>query len=359
MAPPDLAHRRLARQHLLHPVEVEPDEVVRRLGAVQAQDYGGARWGIGQRIPGMTDAAVERAYDAGTIIRTHVLRPTWHLVAPADLRWLLALTAPRVHAANAYRYRQLELDPVTFRRSRAALEKALEGGGELTRAELGQVHERAGIDTTAPQRLAYLLMHAELDGVVCSGARRGKQFTYALVEERVPPAPALERDEALLELAKRYFATRGPATPQDFSWWSGLTVADARRAIQAAGTALEREVIEGRTYWAAGAEPPARRTSPIAHLLPNYDEYFIGLRDRGAVLEVVRATQSDAWAAALFAHVVVVDGQLVGGWKRVLKQHAAVVELNLVARLTKAEQAAVEAAIRRYAGFLELPVEMV
>ena len=304
------------------------------------------------------DDTVEHALSEGSIVRTHVLRPTWHFVTPADIRWMLALTAPRVKAATAYYDRKLELDAAVFRRSHAALTRALRDGNALTRTDVAQVLRRARIDVTAPQRLGNLLMRAELDGIVCSGARRGKQATYALLEARVPPAPPLDRDAALLELTGRYFATRGPATVQDFAWWSGLTVADASRGVEIAGRRLEREVIGDGTYWLDPTTGSQRKRSPTAHLLPNYDEYFIGFKDRSAIGNRLRSAEGAMVGDALRAHVIVVDGQLVGGWKRTLTKTAAIVELKLVVGLTKPEQEAVVRAVQALGDFLELPMEL-
>ena len=301
---------------------------------------------------------VERAVNEGSILRTHVLRPTWHFVTPADIRWMLALTAPRIKAAMAYYDRQLELDAAVFRRSNSALSRALRDGTQLTRAELAQVFRGARVDATGSGRLGQLLMRAELEGIVCSGARRGKQSTYALLDERAPPAAPLGRDEALLDLTGRYFATRGPATLQDFAWWAGLTVADASRGVEIAERRLERQVIGDETYWLEPAARPRRKRSPTAHLLPNYDEYFIGFKDRSAIGERLSLAEDAMVGDALRAHVIVVDGQLVGGWKRTLTKAAVVVELTLLVRLTKPEREAVVEAAQALGDFLELPVEV-
>jgi len=354
----DILQRRLATQHLLTPTLTDPAEVVRRLGAVQAQDYGSAKWGVGTRTRGAVDAVVERAVNEGSILRTQVLRPTWHFVTPADIRWMLALTAPRIKAAMAYYDRQQGLDAAVFRRSNSALSRALRDGTQLTRAELAQVFRGARVNATGPERLGRLLMRAELEGIVCSGARRGKQSTYALLDERAPPAAPLGRDEALLDLAGRYFATRGPATLQDFAWWAGLTVADAGRGVEIAGRRLERQVIGDETYWLEPAAQPRRKRSPTAHLLPNYDEYFIGFKDRSAIGERLSLAEDAMVGDALRAHVIVVDGQLVGGWKRTLTKAAVVVELTLLVRLIKPEREAVVEAAQALGDFLELPVEV-
>jgi hypothetical protein len=323
---------------------------------VQAQDYAAAKWALALRCPDATDSVVEQAIADGRIVRTHVLRPTWHFVDPADIRWMLHLTAPRVVARMAPYDRQLELDNDTFRRSNAAVARALRDGRQVTRKELGEVLKRERIRTDM-YRLGHLLMRAELDGIICSGARQGKEFTYALLEERVPPARSLDGDEALRELTRRYFSTRGPATPRDFAWWSGLAMGDAKRGVQMAGSELHHEEIDGTSYWFTESAAPAADTPHIAHLLPNYDEYFIGFRERSAIGQRVKASKT-ANTGALTAHVLEVDGQIVGGWKRTVKRTAVVITLYPIVRLSAAERDAVRVAAERHGEFLGLPVEL-
>lgn len=354
--PLDIVRRRLANQYLTTPGLANASDVVRALGAVQAQDYSGAKWALSQRTRGATDADIERELTDGKILRTHVLRPTWHFVAPEDIRWMLALTAPRVKAFMAYYNRQLELTPAVFRRSNAAIAKALSGGKHLTRKELRGFLERARIGTISGQRLGHLMMEAELDAVVCSGALQGKQFTYALLDERAPTAPAYERDEALLALTRRYFATRGPASLQDFAWWSGLTISDVKRGVQIAGRELERIEIEEKAYWLSADASPLPRAKSSTHLLPNYDEYFIGFKDRSAIGQRLRSVKAVTGGNALMQHVVAIDGQLVGGWRRKLDKTSVVVQLDLLTQITEAERRNVAAAARRFAEFVGLPL---
>ena len=352
----DISRRRLGSQYLVTPGPLSPQEVVTALGAVQAQDYAGAKWAVAQRTPGATDADVELALTNGDILRTHVLRPTWHFVAARDIRWMLALTAPRVKAAMAYHARFNELDAGVFRRGNAALTKALVGGSHLTRAELGEVLERARIRAASGQRLGHLMMQAELDAIVCSGPRRGKQATYALLEERVPPVAPIERDEALLRLTRLYFTTRGPATARDFAWWSGLTIADAKRGVQIAGRELEQATLDGQNLWFVDTDVP--KGSPTAHLLSNYDEYFIGYKDRGAIAQRLGHAKLVTGGNALIGHVVVVDGQLVGGWKRIVDRGMTVVEVELLVPLTSAERRRLTATTRRFGEFLGVPATL-
>ncbi|MBA2680086.1 MAG: winged helix DNA-binding domain-containing protein, partial [Ktedonobacteraceae bacterium] len=280
----DIAQRRLRSQLLIQPMFEKSEDVVSWLGAVQAQDYGAAKWALGLRSQqGTTDDDIEQAFNDGAILRTHVMRPTWHFVSPADIRWLLMLTAPRVHAVNAYGYRELELDAATCTQCNDVLVKALQGGKQLTRPELASALEQAGIAMDDLQRMTYVLMQAELEGVICSRARRGKQFTYALLDERAPQARMLDRDEALAELTKRYFTSHGPATLQDFAWWSGLTMAEVRAGIALATSQLVCEVVDDRTYWFSPS--PLQDAEQTAHLLPNFDEYTVGYKDRSAVID--------------------------------------------------------------------------
>jgi hypothetical protein len=353
----DIPRYRLHNQFLSQTNITEPSQVVRRLGAVQSQDYAGAKWALGLRLQACTDAEIDQAFNEGRILRTHILRPTWHFVAPEDIRWMLALSGPRVHAANAFMYRQQEVDRSTIKKSYAVLEKALQGNKHLTRAELGSAFERAGIRNAAGIRLGYICMSAELDGIVCSGPRRGKQFTYSLLEERALQARAWEREEALAEFTRRYFATRGPATLHDFTWWSGLTMADARAGIESVKSEFVHEEIDGKTYWFDHSVAPAIEESPTAHLLPNYDEYFIGFKDRSAIGELARLAGIKANEPAFLAHVIILDGQLVGGWKRTLRKGAVQLEFKLIADLTQGQQRAVEQAAGRYGEFVQLRVE--
>jgi len=333
----DVARRRLANQRLVGKPFRSPTEAVGKLGAVQAQDYAGAKWAIAQRVRTATDASIERLIAKGAILRTHVLRPTWHFVLPADIRWMLALTAPRIAALMAYNNRRFGLTRKVFARTNDVLARALEGGVHLTRAEIATVLERARIDASDGLRVGHILMQAELDAVICSGARRGKQITYALLDERAPLTKPVDRDEALATLAERYFSTRSPATPRDFAWWSGLTVTDAKRGAEAARV--------------RSVDTPATPTDSV-HLLPNYDEFFIAYRDRGAILGRVAGAAPMQRTTALYAHVIEIDGQLVGGWRRTTKGDEIGVALTYLAKVTARERAAVEPQVERYKAFL-------
>jgi len=357
MSPLDIAYQRLLNQCLVADPFEKPREVVDWLVAVQSQDYAGAKWALGLRLQDAHDADIERAFNAGDILRTHVMRPTWHFVAPADIRWLLALTAPRVHAANATMYGRLELDNATVKRSHKTLTKVLQGGQQLTREELSAALEKAGIAAKG-QRLAYIVMHAELDGLICSGPRRGKQFTYALLDERIPSVKALNPAEALANFAQRYFTSHGPASVQDFAKWSGLTVADAGRGLEAIKDQLQHEVLNGYDYWFAPNQALAPAASPTAYLLSIFDEYLIGYKDRSMIAQPEVAAKLFTMGNVLTT-VVVIDGRIVGSWRRVLGKDVVTITIDYFARVTKAQQRAVAVAAQKYGEFLEKPVTLV
>ena len=351
----EIAHRRLRNQGLSRVIFKNAVDVVTQFGAVQAQDYAGAKWALGQRLKDSTDAALDRAFADGSILRTHLLRPTWHFVTPTDIRWLLKLSAPRVHAVNTFMYRQTELDKATFKKSYKVLEKSLQGNNHLTRTELGSALEKAGIQAEG-QRLAYIMMSAELDGLICSGPRKGKQFAYALLEERVPQVKTWTRDESLAELVRRYFSTRGPATLQDFTWWSGLTMVDAKNGIEMVKSEFVNKQVNSQTYWFSESKPPKKEKSPVVYLLPNYDEYFIGFKDRSAIGNAAIQTGIKRDDPALIVHIIILDGQVVGGWRRTLNKNDVLVETSLITKLSTAEKQEVAEAVERYGKFLGLPV---
>ena len=341
----DLLAQRLRNQHLASPQLTDPAAVVRRLAAVQAQDYPAATWGVGQRLTNGGVDAVERAFADGRIVRTHILRPTWHFVTPEDIKWMLALTAPRVLLAIGYNCRRLGLDDALLKRTNRMIARALGNGRFLTREEIGAALRQRTIAAEG-LRLIHILARAELDGVICSGPRRGRQFTYALLDARAPRALTLARDEALAELTRRYFTSRGPATLRDFTWWSGLTMSDARRGVEIVGRELVESEWRGVRCWSAGG--PAR-LRPSAYLLPIYDEYLIAYADRSDALGRLRQASR---TNPIFYWPVIVDGRVAGGWRRKLSSERVVVSITPSRRLSAAERRRIEAAAGRYASFV-------
>ena len=241
--------------------------------------------------------------------------------------------------------------------SNAVLAKALQGGKQLTRAELVSVLQRASIVANNLLRFTYIIMRAELDGIICSGARRDKQFTYALLDERAPQARTLDRDEALAELARRYFTSHGPATLQDFVWWSGLTVADARSGLEMITSQFVYEILGGQTYWHSASTPPSNDLSQPVYLLPNFDEYTVGYTDRSAIFDMSDAEKFDTPGNVLNP-TIVLDGLVVGTWKRTIKKDSVLLTPSLFTTLTKAEVHALVESANRYSTFLNMPVEI-
>lgn len=351
-----LARQRLRTQRLTGPPFESAEAVVGYFGAMQAQEYSYAKWSIGQRTVGLTDAAVDAMLAAGTLLRTHILRPTWHFVLPADIRWIMAVTAPRVNVFSRHYLHRAELDPATLRRVKDVLTAAL-SGTRLTRKEVQIALADAGIEATG-LRFGLILMQAELDLLIVSGGLRGKQHTYALLNELVPPSPTLSPDEALAELTRRYFTSHGPSTIADFKWWSSLTVAEIKRGLSMVGTDLERMTIDGTDYWSGADLPTDSRSDkgPRAHLLQGYDESVIGYQKTRSAID--RAGLAVEPIVDSFYHPMLVDGQLAGMWRRPANKEKALIETRLLRALTAAEQEALEAEVVRFGEFVQLPTEL-
>jgi hypothetical protein len=348
----EIIRRRMHNQRLWGPPFDSLERVLGWLGAMQAQEFAAAKWSVAQRAAGVDHATVARAFDDGAILRTHVLRPTWHFVLPEDIRWMLGLTAPRIHARNASMYRQLEIDGRVVSASNEVIAQAVADGRHRTRKQLASVLEDAGISATG-LRLAGLVMHAELDALICSGVMKGKQHTYALLEERAPAAGTLDRDEALAELTTRYFTSRGPATVKDFSRWSSLTMTECRRGLDMVGSQLEQRVAGDRTYWYAPASLRPKR-SKVIDLVQGYDEVIMSYSESKDVLRAP-STPWDPMARPPLLHAVLLDGRLIGHWKPVVKRDEVTLETELHRRLEPPEHRALAAAVKRYGAFLGAP----
>ena len=347
--PASILRRRLHAQRLTGEPFATPAQAVRWSGAVQAQEHAEALWSLGMRVRDHDEAQVQAACDRGEIIRTHILRPTWHFVAADDLRWMLRLTGPRVMAKTAGRLRDLGLDDATLARIYDVLSSTLADGEPRTRRELAAVLEAAGIDPSG-QRIAHAVGQAELSGVLCSGPRRGWQHTYLPLDDRVPPAPDREREDDVAALALRFFRSHGPATLRDFAWWSGLTIADGRAGVAAAGEALQSIDDERGTPWIAAppgdsAAPPE---PPAALLLGTYDEMVVAYRDLRTVgLDGTPGTE-------LRQRPLFLAGRAAGGWTRRIGAREVVVAVDLHDSPTRRQRAALEAEARRFGVFVGL-----
>jgi hypothetical protein len=328
-------------------------DAVTHLGAVQAQDFTAAKWALGLRVKNSTDADIENAFNNGTILRTHIMRPTWHFIMPEDIRWMLELTAPRVKSFLLSSNRKLGLDHALFEKSNASIVRALEGHNNLSRLELKTILANAGIGTDV-QRLAHIIMWAELDGLICSGPRRGKQFTYALLEERVGRSTRLNREKALDKIARTYFISHGPAQLKDFSWWSGIAEKEAGYALDRIKSGLKHAILNGRTYWYSPHAEMVARDSPSVFLLSIYDEYTIAYKDRGDISQTRDIERMISMGNALTA-VIIVNGRVAGTWKRTLKKKTIEISLKPFRNLDDDEQQAVESEVTRYGKFFGIP----
>jgi len=321
----NILHHRLQNQQISKQVFDQPGELVKWFGAMQAQDYAAAKWAIALRLKnGYTDSQVEASLTNGEVLRTHVLRPTWHFVHPEDIRWMLNLTSARVRSTMTSYERQLNLTSKIYSKSNDIIVKVLEGGNHLTRPQLMEHINNAGINTDET-RSAFIAMNAELDGLICSGPKR----TYALLEERVPPQPVIDRDEALGRLAEKYFQSHGPATLHDFSWWSGLTLADVKRGVEIAGKKLASE----EEYY---FKPSSATSTKRVFLLPNFDEYSVGYADREAL---INHSQINSRSNILFSNIIVENGIVQGTWKRTIKKDSVLFEPTSFKKLNTATAA--------------------
>jgi hypothetical protein len=351
---PSIPDLRLHNQGITDTRRRRPADVVDWLGAVQAQEYAFAKWGLALRMAGgVTDQAIERACDDGRILRTHVLRPTWHFVTPAAIRWMLDLTGPAVHRRMATYMRRAGLDGSLCTRATALFEGALGGRRYLTRQELGAHLGHHGV-AAAGVRLALLTMYAELEGVICSGPRRGRTATYALVAERAPDAKRLPRDDALAELGRRFFRSHGPATVRDFVWWSGLNTADAKRTLEINRAA--RVTLGGLSYWTIGPSVDRGARAPRVHLLPIYDEYLVAYRDRAVVPHGPMAVP--ARLPVTFQHALVIGGQIAGTWRTARANSGLTVQAYPLRKLTRADRRELAGAADCYGRFLGVSVSM-
>jgi len=349
----DIAHARLENQHLTGAKFKTPYEAVSWLVAVQSQDYFAASWSLAQRIENATDEVINQAFNDGKILRTHVMRPTWHFVAPEDIRWMLELTSPRVKQLMKHYNHKLELTDAVFAKTTAIIVKVLQEKKHATRQELKTALTKAGI-TTDVQRLGHIVSWAELDAVICSGPRIGKQFTYALLDDRAARTKKKTRDEALAELAKRYFRSHGPAQLKDFAWWSGLTIKDAQEAISMVKSQFSEEIIDEKTYWLKETKA-IKQKSLGAFLLSIFDEYTIAYKDRSTLGGEKYFERIISQGSALTG-VIIFDGKIIGTWKRVIKKNNVEIILAPFEKLDTRQTEALKKAAETYSAFIRLPV---
>ena len=328
------------------------------MGAMQAQDYPMAKWAIGVRLPGSTDQTLEAAIANADIIRTHLLRPTWHFVSAEDVYWLLDLTAAQIKAAQSSRDRQLELTEAVYTKSNAIIEKTLSSRGHLPREELIIVLNKAGI-ATDQNRASHLLARAELEKIICSGTTRNGKTTYALLSERVRKTRQLSREETLAELARRYFTSRCPATVQDFAWWSGLPARDANHALELVKSAFSPDMIDGRTYWFPPDFTIPQKALNLVHILPTYDEFIISYANRTAFIPAnLDLHMKEISDRGVFRPIIVIKGQVVGIWKRTIQKDRVIMEIQPFSPLNEPTMSLIDQAVNRYRNFTGKKLEV-
>ncbi|WP_379150805.1 winged helix DNA-binding domain-containing protein [Paenibacillus sp. sgz5001063] len=351
----DIAVRRLANQFIHSSASMEPEEVVRRLGALQAQDYLQAVWAIGLRTPSATLVQVEQAVAERKIALTWTLRGTIHFVPPEDVKWMLQLCAPRLLRQAVRRMEQLELDEKSLERARKIIYNALKNGESARRPDLLALLEAGGIHTGG-QRGYHILWHSAYTGLICFGPRSGKQQTFVLLDRWVEHSRELSYEESLSELALRYFTAHGPATVQDFAWWAGLSLKEARAGLDTVKSKFETNVLTGTEYWSPSSTAGQTPTLSEVHLLPGFDEYVLGYSDRSAVLEPETAPLIVPGNNGVFLPTIAAGGQIIGTWKRTVKTKGVDLRFRTFKTLEKKWEAKIMQAAERYAGFLGLPV---
>lgn len=319
----EISDNRLINQRVYTPDIHSVKDLVTWMGAIQAQDFTMAKWAVGIRMKDSTNETIEAAFNKGEIIRTHLLRPTWHLVSSDDIYWMLELTAPKIKSSLSLRRQRLGLSSEVLSKTNAIIEKALSGGFVLTREELAEKFHDANIKTDE-NRLSHIMFSAELDGLVCSGPLKGDKLTYALLNERVLLKKNLLRDEALAELAIRYFNSHGPATLKDFTWWSGLSVTESRKALDFVKTEFISESLNSETYWFPNSFSESIDGKSSVYLLPAYDEFLISYANRIASISQVDNPKAIS-NNGIFRPVIVANGQVVGLWKRSIKKEKVII----------------------------------
>ncbi len=343
----DIAHLRLANQQIASSTFKSPEEIVNWMGCIQAQDYAGAKWAIGCRIKGITDANIEHLINEGKILRTHIMRPTWHLVLPDDIHWILKLTAPKIKALYKGYHQKLGIDQDILKRSKTIITHALDENGKMTRAELTLLLKKEKV-STADGRISFLLMDAELDGLICCAGKLGNQFAYTLLNEEGSNAKLFNRDEAIAALTKRYFLSRGPATIYDFSWWSGLSITDAKKGIELNKELLKHEIVNGNTYWLSINQERTTSGENSVYVLPPFDEYAVAYKDRSDVLG------QEFYSEAVFGlkPIIISDGQITGTWKSAVRKDGISINTSLFAPACRLSAKAIAPAYKRYGEFM-------
>ena len=346
----DVSNIRLVNQQIEASTFKEGKDLVSWMGAVQAQDYAMATWGIGLRISGGTEKLIQKEIDSGAILRTHLLRPTWHLVSADDIWWMLELTAAQVRMKSGSRLKELGINSEVCLKSNQVIESAFANHKYLTREELYLEMEQNKVDG-GKDRWSHLIFLAELDGILCSGIKKDKNQTYAILGDRVPRPASISRDEALGKLAFKYFSSHSPASLNDFIWWSGLSVTAAKRALEIIKPGFISENIANQEFWLPENLSRSAPVIPSVYLLPAFDEFLISYKDRTAAFPL--AQHSKAFTNnGIFHPVIVVNGEVKGLWKRTIKKDTVYFEPKFFNPVSKDVLDLTKKSARKFAEFL-------
>ncbi|MBL7818361.1 MAG: AlkZ family DNA glycosylase [Saprospiraceae bacterium] len=346
---------RLHQQNIIKSRFDTPQYLVAYMGAIQAQDYPMSKFAIGLRLPNATDATIEAALDAGELVRTHVLRPTWHIVSGQDVRWMLALTGKSIKASAASRDRDLGIDAALYAKTNDLIVKALEGGKNLTREEIMQYLEQHGVATNSSLAV-HFMMNAETDAIVCNGKMRGKDITYALMDEKVPKGLDLSREEALATLAERYFTSHAPATVHDFQWWSGLNMTDAKKGLESIKNQLNTVDFNGKTYFFSKNHDYTEGVESL-FFLPAFDEYTVSYKDRSTIFDPIWHKEAIT-SNGIFKPIIVANGKVVGIWKRTIAKNKVVVEPSFFSKTDALPPETIQKVMQKFGDFLGLSVQV-
>lgn len=344
----EISFARLQAQQVSAHTIKKPGELVKYLGAVQSQDFAMALWALGARLPGSSQKTILNAINKGQILRTHVLRPTWHFVSPDDIGWMIDLTARSLRSAMGSMDKHLGLNPKIFSRVNSLVEKSLSENGPMTRDEIMEMLHQHKIDS-AQNRSSHLLFGAEIEKLICSGPMKGNKITYTLFSQQVKKSETLTREEALARLALKYFSSHCPATIKDFSWWGGINFGDARKGVEAIKDKLIEEKIGTESYWL----PHNFKLSPVkdhVYLLPAYDEFTISYKDRTPSLADAHRSRIIS-SNGIFNPLIIIDGRVAGMWKRQTVKDTVTVKLDLFSRPGKKTEALVWEEAEKYAAF--------
>lgn len=346
----DILHLRLYNQLLIGSDFTHPQEIVAWMGAMQAQNYEMAKWGVAVRLPHATNRQVEEALNDGKILRTHILRPTWHFVTPEDIHWMRELTSSRIKSIIAGYAREYGTDDALIKKSLRVLPKILEEHGHLTREEIGKQLVFHGVKINDAHHVSNVMSFAEQEGIVCSGKVSGNKQTYALLHEWAPKTFSLSREEALERLIRRYFTSHGPATLEDCVWWSGLTMTDVRRGLESIRHNFICETFDGKQFWMRSEikTPPAEKS--LFHLLPAFDEFVVSYKERSEIIDEAYYRKI-LTKNGIFSPTIHYNGKIIGSWKRISNKNKTTAELSFFETTPKKIQGMFGKEIDRYSGY--------